>query len=458
MQRLVILVLLAACKPNDDSAISDDTGESAVSVVLPQAVAGAMWANPTAYPQIPVRVTVTGSDGPVTVELDGAATAAEDLGDGGWLAMVPIADLAPGEHTLTASVDGSEPTQATLVLGSEGIQFTWYDLAGSGNTPRLHAADDRLWLSWTDRSAGLAEAWLQPIDGAGRELADKVALVGAAEETLYARTALGADTMAVLYQAGGSPYVNHLLISDLEGNILMQPLDLDPEGTQGSYSGDVAWDGSGFVVVWRTQTSSGDSSLWWMRVDESNHEIAGPVELAVAGAGTYDEVTGGFDPFVHLSIAANGERSVVGWVQYRWHNIIAMALPYAYLALLQPDGTVVWSEVATDTTDMTWARECRVFPSGSGFTAAWSEVDLMGDGSSNWIHAVRLEGDEPPGRAVPVVDEVDDRDEPFLVASPDLPGLMAWWDQRAYTEDPANASIRLYAADVDANLERSDEL
>ena len=461
MRPLLPLLLTAACHPGktpDDT--SGDTGSGDVLLLLPQAVGGALWANPAAYAELPVHVNVTGEPASVQVALDGVAVVADPLGTGDWVARVPVAGLAAGEHALFASAPGAESVEATLVLGEEGVRVTDFSTDGAAETPRVHPSGDTLWLTWTDRSAGNSEAWLRAMDGAGRWTGEKVALVHAAEETLYARTALGDGAIGVLYQSlGGTPYFNHFLVSDLQGAALFGPQDLDPEPGGGSFSGDLAWDGSGYVMVWRSVDAEGGHTLWWQRVAADDFTVIGPVALASTGPGTSAEPDAGFDPFVHLDIAALQDLSLVGWVQYRYNALLDMEIPLARLAMVRADGAVLWSELAGDDVYYAWDRECRVFATGAtlkdegpAFTAVWSDVDLRTDELANDLHAVNIGWDEPPGDWTLLLDAVDDNDEPFLQGTPRLPGTLAWWDHRAYTEDPAHGHIGLYTAEVGEDL------
>ena len=42
-----------------------------------------------------------------------------------------------------------------------------------------------------------------------------------------------------------------------------------------------------------------------------------------------------------------------------------------------------------------------------------------------------------------MLDQPDDRDEPFFMAHPTERGLMAWWDHRSYTLTPETGGVRL---------------
>lgn len=432
-------------------------------VALPQAVDGAMWANPDVYTEIPLHVAVTGLADAVTVTVDGGdpIAAQDDDFDQDWVAMVPIDTLADGMHDVEVSAVAAdvEPLVASAQLGTgtEGVQLTDFSSVGMSGVPRLHRVGDEAYLTWTDRSATDAEAWLRKIDGAARWTTDRVALVGAEEETLYSRSAVGDSSIGLLYQApGGMPYVNHFKIVDTDGTELMATMDLDPEGFGGSFGGDIAFDGSGYVMVWRVNDGAGASEVRWMRVDETTHDVTGPVVVAAAGEGIASDPVGGFDPFSFMDVAVVGDLSMVSFVRYRFDTALAMEIPKAQLALISDDGTIEYQEFAGRETAWTWDRECRAFDVGATFVAVWSEVDLTDPdpNSPNAFHSTRTDGDgslDPTrGGGVVMLDQVDDRDEPFLLAHPDHLGVLAWWDHRAYTL--GSGGIRLYAAPVTDEL------
>jgi hypothetical protein len=468
-------------RPSDADADADGDGEAEVSpdgedlpedagpedvretgpvtaVALPQAVRGAMWANPATYDEVPLHVVVTGTAETVEVTLDdGAPIAATDPeGDDDWVAPLPIAALPDGAVAVeaVASGHGGGPftASAELLLGREGVQQTVFGVDGSGGTPRIHRDGDGAWITWTDRSTGEAEAWLQAIDGAGRRSGDRIALVGPSTPALYARTAFGASSIGVLYQSLGSPYVTRFKVAGRDGTELLAPIELEPAGWRGAWGGDVTFDGTAYVAVWRVYGPAGETEVRWLRVAEGTWSVTGPVVVAAAGAGTAAEPEGGFDAFTFVDVAAAGERSIVGFVRGRYDGLLELEIPRSQVAAVAADGTVGASEYVDPPTAFLFHRECRVFRAGDGFAAVWSRIDL-GDPSStppNLFYAATADADgrlDPArGLGTPVFDAVDDRDEPFLLPYRGAAGILAWWDHRAYTLDPSHGRIELYAA------------
>jgi hypothetical protein len=435
------------------------------SISLPQAVDDALWANPDVYESVPLHVAVEGMAQAVQVRLDeDFFDAVDDGGDGDWVAMLPVGDLADGVHEVeaTASAPDLDPIRASaeLGIGRSGIQLTDFNEVGFAGTPRAHRVGPELWLTWTDRSDELAEAWLRRIDGAGRWMGDRIEIVGSDEETLYARTAVGNGAIAVLYQGHGMPYSNHFRICDFSGSEIMAPMDLDPSGWSGAFGGAVAWDGTGFVAVWRVIDGAGAAEVRWMRVDEAGTEVTGPVVAAASGDG---DPIGGFEPFSFVSVAAREGVSLVAFVRSRYEVAIDMEIPKSQITAVLSDGTLEYSEYAGLELDLTWHREARVFILDDVFLCVWSASDLMSpdDFPPNLFYATLTddEGALDPlrSRGTVMFDQVDDRDEPFFLPHPEHLGILTWIDHRAYTLEPETGGIELYSAPVAEDLTTGEE-
>jgi hypothetical protein len=353
---------------------------------------------------------------------------------------------------------------AELGTGTEGVQLTSFAEVGMSGVPRIHAVGDEMRLTWTDRSDTDAEAWLRGIDGAARWTGGRTRLVGASGETLYARTAVGSASIGVLHQAPGSPYVNRFQAVDADGTDLFGPVDLDPMDWSGSFGGDVEFDGSGYVLVWRSFYDVGVSEIRWMRVEEGTWDVTGPVTVAGAGEGTSTDIVGGFEPFSHVDVAVLGELSLVGFVRGRYDGLLDMALPKSQMALLDASGAIAWSAYAGPESDWTFHRECRVSAIDGTFVAVWSMTDLTDPdpAAPTLFRATRSDADgslDPDrGQGTLVLDQVDDRDEPFLIGHPDHLGVLVWWDHRAYTLTPSEGRIELTAAPVSDDLTTGDEV
>lgn len=431
------------------------------TVTFSQAVGGAMFANPGVYGAIPVRLKVDGAADSVTVTLGGSEVAAGwDPVTMTWMAMAPLDGLPEGSNTLAAAAAraGSAPGTAsvTLVVGRTGVQLTDFEQVHAASSPRVHRRGDDVYLSWADRALGRKEAWLRRIDGAGRWLGDPVPLVGSEQDTLYARTAFGKSSIGVLFQrGGGQPYFNFFAAVDFSGAEVRPEMALDPEGASGNFYGDIDFDGEAYVMVWRSTDADGKSEIRWMRVPEDGGAVTGPVTVAASGNG---DPVGGFEQFVFLDLATIGGLSMIGFARYRYDALLDVRIPKSQIALLDKEGTLLWSQYAGIENDWTWHRECRVFAVGGSFVAIWSASDLTDPAQNppNLFYAARSDGSGnlDPGRGAGTVmfKAPDDRDEPFLLPHPAHMGVLAWTDNRAYTLDPQVGGIRLYAAPLSGDL------
>ena len=253
--RLAALVLLAlvACKGPQD--------EPAPDPVFLQAVGGAVLANPDVHPQIPVRIAAPEA---LAVTVSGPGGEAEAFADdeGTWVAWVTTG-AESGELSVTASWSEEETTEASidLVLSTEGVQLTVLSDVGGTTTPTLLWQGTALWGSYCDRREELAQCWAQPLDGAGRWQGDAIRLSDAAEDTLYARTAAGGDHFGVLYQLpDGAPYLTGFRIVGTDGSEVLVGQSVHETDWQGTFGGDVAWDGEAYAMAWRERdANTGDS-------------------------------------------------------------------------------------------------------------------------------------------------------------------------------------------------------
>ena len=441
---------------SDDDASPDVANE--VSLSFPQALSGAMLANPDVVPILPLRIDVAGSPDTVRVSVAGATVDATDAdGDGTWEALIPIASQADGELALSAVAELGGSAVATvdaeLRIEREGVQVTDFATDGPAGTPRLHRIGDKAWLTWTDRSSGSPDAWLQEVDGAGRFVGARSSLIGAtATPALYARTLPGNDYVGVLFQSLATPYQTHFRVVDLLGNTVVDTMDLDPPGANASFGGDIAFDGQAFVIAWRVFDAAG-SQVLWQRIDPTNAQVTGPVVVAESGD---DNPVGGFEPFSFVKLATAGTVSLVTFVRGRWIPLLDMSVPKAQFARVAQDGTVDVSGYLAGETDFTWHREARVTRVGQSFLLLWSSVDLNDPSTNppNLFQALLADAQGELGSGPPtlVFDAVDDRDEPFALPHPDHFATLAWLDHRAYTTDPAHGRIELYVAAMGDDL------
>ena len=451
---------LAACGDNLGGGDDSQTPSDVTAVALPQATAGAMWVDPDAYATIPMHVQVTGHASSVSVSIDGAApiaaTADASGADGAWTAQVDVSTLSESFHQVAAVAD-HVATKASLGVGRSGIQFTTFADDLDAATPRLHRQGDHLYLTWTDISTGTRVAWLEEIDGAGRAVSatSRVALVGGAgqEDVLYARTALGAHALAVLFQERGGPYKNFFTLVAPDGTPTLAPIALDPADRFGSSSGDVVYDGTGgFDVTWRTNSGAGSSDVRWMHVDEASGAVTGPLVVAQPGM---DDPHGGFDAITNVAIEHAGDASLVAFTRYEYNPSLQLEIARCQVATIT-NGAVAHTELAEAGTGLYWDDDCRIIADAAGPVLVWAAKSLTSsdDNPPDVLVGARAANGElatSRGDGHMMVDAPESREEPWLVATT-AGALMAWTDARSYAAGISQGQIQLYVAPVAADL------
>jgi hypothetical protein len=434
------------------------------AVSMPQAIGGAMWANPIVYPQIPLDVAVEGAASSVIVTVEDQSVAATDSdGDGTWTALVDTTALDAGFHTVGATAtapDGATlSASAELGIGTTGIQLTDFASDGAAATPRLHRVGSELWLTWADRSSGTRRIYLRRLDGAGRWQGERIQLLDGSDEILEARVAVGKSTLGVLYQKHGGPYSNYFERVDSDGNSIGDPIELDPKEKYGSFGGDISYDGSGFVMVWRCNDGAGGGEIRWLRVDETSGAVTGPVVVATSGA---EDPVGGFDPVTFIGVEPVGELSLVSFVRKRYDEALDLALPKGQIAVVDRGGAVMRSDYATPEGGWMWNFESRIFSAGGQALLLWSAQDLTASDPIPTTFRGALvdsEGTLDPDRGdgALVLEAPDHRVEPFFMAHPRHFGVLAWLDERSYAADISSGRIELYTSAMSETLNARDE-
>lgn len=434
-------------------------GSGPLSISLPQTVDGALLANPSVYAQVPLHIDTTGNPDQVEVDFDGkTVTASDPEKDGSFVAELPLTGLADGLVKLSAHASraGQTPVSADaeMVIANTGVRITENAKVGMAATPRLHRVNDALWLTWRDRTASNAGIYLRRLDGGARFSADAVTLIDPSVNALYARTVFGKTGIGILYQTLGNPYVNHFEVVDPTGKELVPSIDLDPPGTYGLSGGDVAFDGTGFVFVWRISDGT-KQEVRWARVEESGGALTGPLVVAQSGN---DDPNGGFPGFVPLGVRTIGDKSLVSFVRERWDGLLAMAIPKSQLALVSNTGSVTWSAYAGKESDWTFHHEARVFSAHGSLVSIWSANDLSSPENNppNVFFGTKTDAqgelDPNRGAGAVVVDAPDDRGDPFLLEHPQHFALLAWLDHRSYAGGISQGKIELYVAPLADDL------
>src|SRR3954454_14629436 len=109
MPRIASLVaaslLGVACNHEQPRPPGGDPQGGAIEVTLPQAVAGALWANPMVYPTVPLHVHAPGAN-VVRVQLGNQLVDAVATGDAEFTAALPLS----GDGALTIDVTATGDT------------------------------------------------------------------------------------------------------------------------------------------------------------------------------------------------------------------------------------------------------------------------------------------------------------------------------------------------------------
>lgn len=447
--------------PGDDASVSPDAELLTINAVrLRQALAGAMWANPSVYPQLPIQVSVYGTAGAVSVDVDGTRVIAEDPdNDNIWTAMVDISSLAEGvAYDVVATGTGLYGTvvthEATLTLGSNGMRITDVGQHGAAVTPRLHNVNRELWVTWVDARDTERKLWLQRFDGAGVPLPateTPVCLV-CSGDPVTARVAAGDASLGVLYQTAGTPLVNWFQLVDGEGNAIIAPIALDPMGWDGASGGDVVFDGEHFLVVWRSDDGLGNSEIRWLRVHGSSGDTVGPIVVAAAGDGNPN---GDFAPTAPVKVAFSVDKTFVSFVRDRYDMVLGMSLPRAQVVTLDRNGTILDTEVVGPVS--AWAEDdaSHVFSFEHGGAVVWSTRDMTasppiptGFRGATINAAGTLDPDR--GEGADVVTAAGARSDPVVVEHNVHPAVMAWLDGRG-------GPLALYTAPLSASLNSGAE-
>ncbi|HUQ05280.1 MAG TPA: hypothetical protein VM261_22405 [Kofleriaceae bacterium] len=443
-----LVILAAACGGSPTGGDDDDDGGGStgpLTVALPQAHAGAFGASPWVYETVPVRVVVEGDADDLTVTLDGVEITAErETND--WVARVPLAAVADGTYELTATATNRTHTgtaTATLVVSAEGTGITQIARDGNAGTPRIFDLDGHWHLTWTDARDGSRKVRIAELDGAGRFIGEPRTLLSAAEDIVYARTAMGPTSVGILFQhPGGGPYKNFFTVVDRAGTQLVAPIALNPDQMYGSYGGDVVWTGDAYVLIYRVNNGAGVSHIRWMRVTPEGG-VTGPVIVASAGM---EDPHGGFDPFTHIDVARAGDTSLVAFKRELHDAALELSIPKCEVVAVS-DAGVIGDLTFAATTGLDWHHECRLFEDARGALVVWGAQDLEdpSDEPPTALRAAAFTGatiDASRGRGALVVTAPLHRGEPTLVD-----GVMAWLDQRSY-QSLMTGRIELYAAPI----------
>lgn len=442
---------------------AETTTGGPIDATLPQSIAGSFYVNTTVYSEIPVHVAVTGGADTVSVNYEGADyPATDDDADGDWVAMVTVSATGASVLTATATNSGEEAEiTAELVRGDNDIQLTDIDVVGPAHSGHVYARGDRLFIIYRDFDGPVGRAVRQELDGAGRKIGTPEALLPAGIDVARLIVDPSADHIGVMYKIPNkTPYSVHFTVLDHDLAEMVAPISLEPSAAwSGSASGDVEWDGEAYQMAYRLNDSgvAGDSRLQWNRIDASGVET-GPVELAASGMGVPGENAANFSANTFINLATLGDNTAVSWVRNRYITILDTSVQKGFLTGISKAGTVLGEDVFGSPDDFTWTQAVRVNRLHDRAIVMAETTDLNSPDVP--IPTVfRGFAFDDGGLATPtldtgtvVLDEIDERNEPFMVEHPHLHGVMLWVDLRQKTLNPGAGEIELRAAPLDESL------
>ena len=458
-----------APSPEDhQSALNETDIFEQISIRFSQAVGNYLWANPELNPRIPLRIQASTQVDSVEIIIGTKSVASSPMGDtNSWVAVVDISEINTGDHILKAVAylgDASYEQEATLRMGTTGIQFTNYDEVGPAATPRLHLQDGDLWISWVDRRNSEQRAWLQQIDGAGSPAGELTPISPPNQKCVAARTVWGNSSIALLYQDKNESYRNWLQIVNKEGQALLNPTQLETENLEGTWGGDISYDGEAFVAVWRNRNpETNKSEIRWLKIQESDLTVTGPVVVTASGE---DDPTGNFLPQTFIRASAINGRTVVTFVRDLYNNLFEMTIPTNYATHLGGDGTILHEGILQTGLGFPFGFESHVHKIQNEFLVLWTAIDVY-DGDDNnpnqpyRIFGAKVAPDFPRSPALYTKTQIliapHARGEVEAIEHPHHYAVLAWTDQRTHVENALDGRIDLRFQPIDKDLKLANK-
>ena len=264
------------------------------------------------------------------------------------------------------------------------------------------------------------------------------------------------EHLAVLYQVNTRPYSNYLHVIDFDGQTILAPMALDSESRNGSHGGDITFDGSAFIAVWREANGPRDSRIRWIRIAPKTGQITGPITITTAGD---DDPEGRFLPVTTLRVEAKGNQSLVTFNRGYHDPVLAVNVQRNYAVFVDSQGQIGAEEfLPTPGVFYPFGFEAHVHRLYNEFLVLWTSSDLAdpGENSSLRIFGARVapEDHQTPAHfdSTLMVNGPEARGEPFILEHPSEHALMAWTDNRSKEGDRLNGQIELTYAYASADL------
>ncbi|MBL93485.1 MAG: hypothetical protein CMH56_16920 [Myxococcales bacterium] len=463
---LFVCVLLSAMAcpeaPEDNSHIGTPVETEFVEPSFPQALNGALWANPDLYAVVPFRILAT-SGSYIEVLFNEEVILANEIDDSTFVAALPIGEIQDGVYPITVTVNGETlDSQPSLHTGRQGQQITNWDEVGSAQTPRLHVVDGKLFLTWADNRESPRRTWLQEINGAGQLQGTPVPLTPADKDVVYGRAAIGEGTVAVLYQEDGAPYINWLRVTDLNGEEVIAPIDLDNGSGISRWGGDLSYNGESFVAVWRNSTGGNEafSEVRWLKATPSTGAITGPTVIATSGD---ENPIGGFLPITFVHAETIGDVTLATFTRDLYDELLEMTIARNYAVMVDGEGGVLQEGMLEDQFNFGFGFETKVHQIKGSFVPLWTVADLMHD-DTNQPHQIYGSIVDPSTTANPsdyllteVLIDSEARSQMTLVEHPEHFAVMAWVDERSRAQDIATGRYEMFFTILDNELQPGEE-
>ena len=449
--------------PDTPQSTDTDSPSAKPSPRFTQAMAGSMWVNPTLNPEIPIHIKDAADALTVTVTLNGEAYVAETgQNPGTWIAIANIASLPPGIHSLVALVEWEDETRqasANLHAGTEGVQFTDFEIKGPASTPRLHLKDEQMWITWVDRSGGKGRAWLQAVSGSGKNTGAPIGLTPEHIDITEGRAILGNVNIGLLYRVAGAPERNWFTIVDFKGVMKQIPVQLELGADKGEWGGDLSFDGEAFQIFWRSRNATAArSEIRGMRIEEEPISLGEPFVIASEGD---SEPMGAFPDTLFLRGESIGDLSIVTYSQDALNPLLDMEILTNRATLLQNEGTILYDDTLPTGIPMPFSYQAHVHKVQDEFLLLWvaadiNESDDLSPNQPQRIYGARIKDSEPmsPAALTPtqILKAPHARGEVVAIGHPHHYAFLAWTDERSHAEGEEAGSIDLRYQPIDKNL------
>jgi len=445
--------------PDEDTA----SVETKPTPRFSQASSGTMWANPELNPEIPVYIRDATMALSVTVTLNGEAYVAEAMADAGsWVAVVDISNVPSGAHPIVALAEWEEETRqasANLHVGTEGVQFTDYEMVGPAATPRIHLQDDQMWITWVDHTKGKGRAWLQRISGAGKAVGAQVGLTPEHIDIQEGRAVFGNLHVGLLYRVKGDPERNWFTVVNTQGVMKQIPIQLELGADKGEWGGDLSFDGEAFAVYSRSRNATtGFSEIRGLRVQEDPIEVGEPFVVTSEGD---DAPNGTFPAKLFIGAESIGDVTIITFTRDLYNYFLDMTMLANHATVLNKQGEILHEGVLPTGILLPTSYEAHVHRVHDEFLVLWVAANINESDDITPNQPQRIYGSRVGASAVTnpaqfpltqILKAPHARGEVAAIGHPHHYAVLAWTDQRTHADGSGDGKIDLRYQPVDGTL------